>query len=120
MAKPKTYDDAAVAARLAADLPRWTLAEATIQRTYKTASWKGALMLATTIGHLAELAWHHPDLLVTYGSVTVKLSTHSAGGITDLDFALAAKIEDVAGWQPGPPFSGTPDDPRHAYVNRET
>ena len=120
MDKPQTYDDAAIQARLTAALPHWTLDEGTLQRTYKTASWKATLMVVTTIGHLAEAAWHHPDLAVSYNSVTVKLSTHSAKGITDLDFALAAKIEDVVGWRPGAPFTGTPADPRHAYIKYES
>jgi pterin-4a-carbinolamine dehydratase len=117
--KPQTYDDAAIQARLKAELPRWTLAEGTLQCTYKTASWKATLMVVTTIGHLAEAAWHHPDLAVSYDRVTVKLSTHSAKGITDLDFALAAKIEEVVDWRPGAPFTGTPSDPRHAYIKYE-
>ena len=49
---------------------------------------------------LSEAAYHHPDLSVTWGRVTVKLSTHSAGGITDKDFALARRIEDVVLWRP--------------------
>jgi 4a-hydroxytetrahydrobiopterin dehydratase len=116
---PTTYADPEIHARLAADLPHWRLADGTIQRTYKTASWKGTLMVVTTIGHLAEAAWHHPDLAVSYDSVTVKLSTHSAKGITDLDFLLAAKIEEVIGWRPGKPFSGTPADAKHAYIKYE-
>ena len=76
-------------------------------------------MVVNTIGHLCEAAWHHPDLVVGYNSVLVKLSTHSAEGITDKDFALAAKIESVIAWQPGKedgPFDGTPTDPRYAYI----
>ncbi len=115
MAQPKTYDDAAILARLAGH-PHWTFTDGALQRTYKTASWKGALMVATSIGHLAEAAWHHPDLAVSYGGVTVKLSTHQPKGITDLDFALAEKIESVIAWKPEAPFSGTPTEPRHAYI----
>lgn len=119
MAKLKTYDAGEIAARLASDLPSWHYAGSAIQRTYKTAGWKGTLMLVTTIGHLAEAAWHHPDLEVSYAQVTVKLSTHDAKGITDLDFLLAAKIEEMILWRPGAPFSGTPQDARHAYVTYE-
>lgn len=100
MSKDKTYDEAAVRARLA-DLPHWTYADGALQRAYKTANWRATLMVVTTIGHLCEAAWHHPDLVVSYGSVLVKLSTHSAKGITDKDFAMAAKIEQVIAWQPG-------------------
>ena len=52
------------------------------------------------IGYIAEAAYHHPDLAVTWGKVWVKLKTHSAGGITDKDFALAKKIEEVVLWRP--------------------
>ena len=71
-----------------------------IRRVYKTDGWPTTLMLVNAIGYLAEAAYHHPDLSVTWGRVVVKLSTHSAGGITDKDFALARKIEDVALWRP--------------------
>jgi 4a-hydroxytetrahydrobiopterin dehydratase len=76
-------------------------------------------MVANAIGHLAEAAWHHPDLLVTYPAVTVRLSTHDAGGVTDKDFALAHRIEAFVQWRPtadGGPLEGTPDDPRFLYV----
>jgi len=68
-------------------------------------------MLVNAIGYLAEAAYHHPDLSVTWGRVTVKLSTHSAGGITDKDFALARQIEDVVLWRPaeGGALTGTPN-----------
>ena len=100
MSKETTYDAAAIETRLA-DLPCWSYGDGALQRTYKTANWRATLMIVTTIGHLCEAAWHHPDLVVSYDSVTVKLSTHSAKGITDKDFAMAAKIEAVVAWQPG-------------------
>jgi 4a-hydroxytetrahydrobiopterin dehydratase len=68
-------------------------------------------MLVNAIGYLSEAAYHHPDLSVTWGRITVKLSTHSAGGITDKDFALARRIEDVVLWRPaaGDALEGTPN-----------
>jgi 4a-hydroxytetrahydrobiopterin dehydratase len=73
-----------------------------------------------TVGHLAEAAWHHPDLTVSYAFVIVKLCTHDGKGITDRDFELAAKIEQVVGWQPAKEsgaLEGTPnDDPRFKYI----
>ena len=98
-----------------------TVADGSIRRTYRTASFKGTLMVINTIGHLAEAAWHHPDLLASYGSVEVRLSTHDANGITGKDFALARKIEDVVTWHPVGEggLEGTPDDPRYAYVTRD-
>lgn len=115
-----TIPDHEISARLAAILPRWRVDGDAIVRTYRTAGWKGALMVATTIGHLAEVAWHHPELTLAYDRVSVRLNTHSAGGITEKDLALAAKIEEVVAWRPDDGIlEGTPDDPRHAYLRPE-
>jgi hypothetical protein len=65
-AKEKTYSEAEIKARLQQELPRWIYEGGWIRRTYKTASWKGTLMVINTIGHLAEAAWHHPDLTASY------------------------------------------------------
>jgi pterin-4a-carbinolamine dehydratase len=59
------------------------------------------VQLVSAIGHLAEAAWHHPDLNVGYAQVTVKLQTHRVRGITRLDVELARKIEEVVTWKPG-------------------
>src|SRR5258708_26683508 len=61
-------------------------------------------MLVNAIGFYGEAAGHHPDLEVHWGSVSVALSTHSAGGITPKDVALAKQFEQTALWQAGPPF----------------
>jgi 4a-hydroxytetrahydrobiopterin dehydratase len=109
-----------VEARLKAELPQWYLEDGWIRRKYKTSGWKSTLMVVNTVGHLAEAAWHHPDLTVSYAFVTVKLTNHAAKGITEKDFALAKKIEEVVMWQPGldetSPLEGTPDDPRFKYI----
>ena len=119
MSKDRTYDEAGIAERLAA-LPGWRYADGTVQRTFKTANWRATLMVVTTIGHLCEAAWHHPDLLVSYDSVTVKLSTHSAKGITDKDFELAAKIEAVVTWRPGTEGGALTGPPAsQAYLKHE-
>ena len=76
-------------------------------------------MVINTVGHLAEAAWHHPDLTASYAFVEVRLKTHSAKGITEKDLALARKIEEVVSWQPGAEggaLEGTPTDPRFAYI----
>lgn len=121
MSKPETrvYTEAETTERLAAELPKWRLENGWIRRKYKTHSWKGTMMAVNAIGHLAEAAWHHPDLAVSYAFVEVKLTTHDAKGITDKDFELAKKIEEVIGWRPGPgsALEGTPQgDPRFAYI----
>ncbi|MCA0175920.1 MAG: 4a-hydroxytetrahydrobiopterin dehydratase [Proteobacteria bacterium] len=116
------YTDAEITARLAAELPHWRLEDGWIRRTYKTAGWKSTLMLVSTIGHVAEAAWHHPDLAVSYAFVIVKLKTHDAKAITDKDFALAAQIEAVVTWRPPKDgcLEGTPDDPRLRYLRYES
>ena len=113
-----TYSPEEIKARLDADLPDWWYEDGWIRRKYTTHSWKGTLMVINTIGHLAEAAWHHPDITASYAFVIVKLVTHSAKGVTDKDFELAAKIEQVVSWQPTPgqALEGTPNDPRFGYI----
>ena len=108
--KEPTYDEAQIAERLQ-KLPGWFYEDKWIRRVYKTDGWPTTLMLVNAIGFLSEAAYHHPDLTVTWGRVVVKLSTHSAGGITDKDFSLARQIEDVALWRPpaGGALEGTPN-----------
>lgn len=116
----KTYSEQEIRERLEKELPHWYLEAGWIRRKYRTSGWKSTLMVVNAIGHLAEAAWHHPDLTVSYAFVIVKLMTHSAKGITEKDFALAKKIEDVIQWQPGledGALEGTPhDDPRFKYI----
>ena len=114
----ETYTEDEVRARLAQELPQWYVEDGWIRRKYKTSGWKATLMVVNTVGHLAEAAWHHPDLTVSYAFVTVKLMNHAAKGITEKDFELARKIEDVVGWRPGEgsALEGTPDDPRFKYI----
>ena len=113
------YTEAKILGQLKSTLPRWRYENGCLCREYRTSGWKGSLMVANTVGHLAEAAWHHPDLTLSYGSVTVRLSTHSANGITDKDFELASKIEETLMWRPSAEstLDGTPEDPRYAYVD---
>ena len=119
-AADEVYSVDEVELRLKDELPSWTFEDGWIRRKYKTSGWKSTLMVVNTVGHLAEAAWHHPDLNVSYAFVTVKLMNHAAKGITEKDFALARKIEDVLMWQPGREeaavLEGTPDDPRFKYL----
>ena len=114
------YTDDEVNARLVDELAHWYLENGWIRRKYKTAGWKGTLMVVNTVGHLAEAAFHHPDLTVSYAFVIVKLKNHAAKGITNKDFELAKKIEEVVMWQPGvqagSALEGTPDDARFKYL----
>jgi 4a-hydroxytetrahydrobiopterin dehydratase len=107
--KEKTYDEVQIADKLKS-LPGWYFEDGWIRRVYKTDGWPTTLMLVNAIGYCAEAAYHHPDLNVTWGRITVKLSTHSAGGITDKDFELARKFDEIALWRPsGGALEGTPN-----------
>src|SRR5574343_1957587 len=112
--------EAEVIEKLSKELPHWYYENGWIRRKIKTSGWKASLMVVNTVGHLAEKAWHHPDLTVSYAFVIVKLVTHSAKGITDKDFLLAKKIEDVLMWDAAESsagvLEGTRDDPRFKYI----
>ncbi len=116
----EVYSEAEINERLAEELPQWTYQDGWIRRKYKTSGWKATLMVVNTVGHLAEAAWHHPDLTVSYAFVNVKLMNHAAKGVTAKDFELARKIEEVVMWQPGADsgsaLEGTPDDARFKYI----
>ncbi|MGA3064900.1 MAG: 4a-hydroxytetrahydrobiopterin dehydratase [Methylocystis sp.] len=118
--KEHAYSENEIAERLARDLPHWRYENGWIRRKFKTHSWKGTLMVINAVGHLAEAAWHHPDIAASYAWVEVKLMTHTAKGITDKDFELARKVEEVVGWRPGKQggaLEGTPEnDLRFAYL----
>src|SRR5260370_1243130 len=98
-AKEPTYSDAQIEAQLK-DIPGWWYEDGWIRRTYKTDGWPTTLMLVNAIGYIAEAAYHHPDLSVTWGRVIVKPQNHAAGGITAKDFDLPRKIEETVLWRP--------------------
>ncbi len=116
----RVYSEAEITAHLQAHLKHWRFEGGWIRRRYRTNGWKGTLMVINAVGHLAEAAWHHPDLTASYAWVEVRLMTHDAKGVTDKDFALAAKIEEVVQWNPareGGALEGTPQgDQRFAYI----
>jgi 4a-hydroxytetrahydrobiopterin dehydratase len=112
----RTYSEQE-ATRALGELPSWRVERGTITRTYETDGWSTTLMLVNAIGFLAEAADHHPDLEVSWPKVVVRLSTHSAGGITDKDLALAREIERLALWRP--PADGALRGVKRAFVKRD-
>lgn len=108
----KVYSDAEVTEKIQkSGLAGWYLEDGWLRRKYTTDGWPTTLMLVNAVAYLAEAAYHHPDLTVSWAKVWIKLQTHSAGGITDKDFALARKIEDTVLWRPesGSALEGTPN-----------
>ena len=117
--KDRTYSEEEIQAKLEAELPKWYYEKGWIRRRYRTSGWKGTLMVINAVGHLAEAAWHHPDIAASYAFVIVKLMNHAAKGVTDKDFELARKIEEFVHWQPGEEggsLEGTPRDQRFRYI----
>lgn len=95
------YAEADVPAKLIErGLTDWYFEDGWIRRKYNTDGWPQTLMAVNAIAFLAEAAYHHPDLAVTWGKLWVKLQTHDAGGITEKDFELAAKIEETVLYRP--------------------
>jgi 4a-hydroxytetrahydrobiopterin dehydratase len=66
-----------------------------IRQTFKFKNFKAALDFANKVGEIAEEEQHHPDLHVYYGKVVIELSTHSIGGLSENDFIMASKIEEI-------------------------
>ncbi len=119
MNKIKVFSQPEIESFLNKNLDGWSYDGKWIRKTYKTHSWKSTLMVINAVGHLAESAWHHPDIQASYAFVEVKLMNHSEKGITQLDFDLARKIDEFILWNPRneeSPLEGTPSDPRFAYI----
>lgn len=92
MMKRELLPDDAIVARLD-KLAGWAQNDKQIEKTYELESFTAALIFVGAVGHLAEALDHHPDILIQWRKVTLTLSTHSAGGVTDYDFELASQIE---------------------------
>jgi len=87
-----TLSENEIQSRLEA-LPEWTESSGAIQRTYVFDDFVQSMAFVNRVAEMAEAAQHHPDILVRYSKVTLTLSTHDAGGITEKDFDLASKAD---------------------------
>jgi 4a-hydroxytetrahydrobiopterin dehydratase len=85
---PQLLDDRAIAARLAS-LAGWEAHDGALAKTFEFENFRVAFAWMGQIAEQAERVGHHPDWRNVYGTVEVRLSTHDAGGVTELDFALA-------------------------------
>ena len=85
--------------RLLPEVPDWRVEEAEgrlrLARKVKFKGFMPGVELVNRIAGIAEAEAHHPDLLLSYGSLTIWLTTHAAGGLTDNDFILAARLDKV-------------------------
>jgi len=83
-------------------LQGWSQDGKAITKTYQFKNYYETMALVNATAWVSHREDHHPDLEVGYSRLLVKLSTHSAGGITEKDFALARRIEETALWRPAP------------------
>lgn len=74
----------------------WRRKAAVITRTYEFADFVIAMKFVNAVARAAEKAWHHPDIDVRWNRVTLALTTHDAGGVTEKDFALAVQFDRLA------------------------
>lgn len=85
-----------IVARELSALPGWTLDAGEIVRTFDRGNFNGSIAFVNAIADAANAADHHPDLEISWNSVTVRMSSHDAHGITERDFALARTVDALA------------------------
>ncbi|MEC7861675.1 MAG: 4a-hydroxytetrahydrobiopterin dehydratase [Verrucomicrobiota bacterium] len=76
-------------------IPEWELNEDSISRSFEFDEYQFAIDFVNTIAEIAEEAQHHPDISINYTNVTLVLTTHSKGGLTDSDFEVALRIDSL-------------------------
>lgn len=74
-------------------LPEWETNGKVLERTFEFEEFMDAVDFVNAVAEIAEEEGHHPDIDIRFNKVTLRLSTHSAGGITKLDIDLATKID---------------------------
>ena len=84
-----------VASRLMEQLNGWAFEQGHLAKSYAFNDFKGALEFVNRIGAIAEEQGHHPDIYMTWGKVSVEVWTHKIDGLTESDFILAAKFDEV-------------------------
>ena len=75
------------------ELEGWTREGDTIRKTYRFEDFRASMAFVNAVAELAEALDHHPDIFVSYATVTLTLTTHDAGGLSERDFELARRID---------------------------
>jgi 4a-hydroxytetrahydrobiopterin dehydratase len=76
-------------------LPNWQFENGALTKEWTFANFGEAMAFTNSVAEMAELAEHHPDIMINYNQVRLTLETHSEGGVTEKDVALARQIEDA-------------------------
>jgi 4a-hydroxytetrahydrobiopterin dehydratase len=77
-------------------VPRWKRRGRQIERTFAFKDFPAAMKFVNQVAKIAEKSWHHPDIDIRWNKVTLVVSTHSEGGLTKKDFALAEDVDRLA------------------------
>ncbi len=93
MAKREVYSAERVQTALA-ELGGWELREDRLRKQYTFRTFLRAIAFVNSVVYLSEAAGHHPDITINYNRVTLRLTTHSEGALTDRDFSLARAIDE--------------------------
>ena len=83
-----------------AKMPGWTFEGKELHKKYTFSSFLPGIEFVNKIAQAAEAAGHHPDITINYNVVGIGLSTHSEGGVTQKDFDLAGKIDQIHSGHP--------------------
>lgn len=76
--------------------PGWSINDNHLTKHYDFEDFKSALAFVNKVGEIAETEGHHPDICFTWGKVDITLFTHAANGLTENDFIMAAKINEIS------------------------
>lgn len=87
--------EAEIASRLAG-LPGWTVTDGKLQKTFRCQRFPDGIAFVNRVAAVAEEMDHHPDIFIRFGLVTITLMTHSAQGLTELDFEQASRLDELA------------------------
>jgi len=90
--RPRPLPESEIRRKLAS-LPSWSIEGRCIARDFRFPGFAGAVRFVNEVARQAERMGHHPDVLLSYRSVTVRITSHDAGGITDRDLGLAEAID---------------------------
>lgn len=83
------------AQKLLEDIPTWDILDGKLEKEFKFGNFLGAVNFVNELAEIAEEQGHHPDIYIFYNKVKLTLYTHAAKGLTENDFILAAKIDEL-------------------------
>jgi 4a-hydroxytetrahydrobiopterin dehydratase len=93
MVEPTKLSDAEIQSGLAT-LDGWELRDGRVRKQFTFRTFLRALAFVNSVAYIAESAGHHPDIIINYNKVTLRIITHSEGALTDRDFGLARQIDE--------------------------